>query len=123
MFSLRSSSESESGPQLHSYGTVPAGNPSPVGTLCPNFPADADAVLQLTKGQIANLSIFFNDDFGIQADDAELKWQCMVLSRPVRKSQSWYRSTYLSAHAYAHSNVSKDVSSYLPCPTGSGPLN
>ena len=82
------------GPRLHNHSTVhvPAGNPSLVVTCdSTNFPANANAVNQLTKEQIARLSIFFNDDFGIQAADCGWLVVCVQKWAHVRPTMALHR--------------------------------
>eukprot|EP00339_Tiarina_fusa_P010297 CAMPEP_0117028038 /NCGR_PEP_ID=MMETSP0472-20121206/20426_1 /TAXON_ID=693140 ORGANISM="Tiarina fusus, Strain LIS" /NCGR_SAMPLE_ID=MMETSP0472 /ASSEMBLY_ACC=CAM_ASM_000603 /LENGTH=246 /DNA_ID=CAMNT_0004735423 /DNA_START=61 /DNA_END=801 /DNA_ORIENTATION=+ len=57
------------------YGQVPAGNPPAASTMCPVaptapcFPQTVQQCMGLTDDQIGNLSVWFNDDFGIVAAD------------------------------------------------------
>ena len=51
-------------------------NPEDIGTVCPAvlFPRDGAALQNLTRSQIDNLSIWYNEDFGIaESDDDEAR--------------------------------------------------
>jgi hypothetical protein len=64
------------GQQLHGRGVLAAGLlPADIGMAHPDFPLTVAAVNALTKNSIGWLSMWYHDDFGIQAGDNAAAWK------------------------------------------------